>query len=175
MDKIIFLWLHQLIGQSWWFDQVILFLSQYLPYLVVLAIFILCLWSFNRRLIGLLWFDLIFLAAGIAWFLAGLLKYNLVTPRPFLVWSNLHPLFLSGGLESFPSGHAVFFGALAGGVLVLNRRAGYLALALAALIGLARVIAGVHWPSDVVAGLIFGTLAGYWQVWLVAQAKAGVE
>ncbi len=175
MDKIIFIWLHQWAGQNWFFDQLILFLSQYFTYLVILAIFLTCIFSFRRRLLGLLWFDLILFTSGIAWFLASLLKYNLVSPRPFIFWSSVHPLFLAGSLESFPSGHAVFFGALAGGLLVLNRRAGLLALLAALIIGLARVIAGVHWPSDIVSGLIFGALAGYWQVSLVHQLKAGVE
>lgn len=175
MDKILFLWLNQWAGQNWLGDQVILFLSQYFPYLVILTIFLACLFSFRRRLVGLLWFDVILLAGGIAWFLASLLKYNLVSPRPFIFWSSIHPLFLAGSLESFPSGHAVFFGALAGGLLVLNRRAGLLVLLAALIIGLARVVAGVHWPSDIASGLVFGALAGYWQVFLVHQLKAGVE
>ena len=67
--------------------------------------------------------------------------------------------------SSFPSGHAassmIFFLALA---LVLGRGKPWHAAAVAAaillslLIGLSRVMLGVHWPSDVIGGWAFGML-----------------
>ncbi|OJI07723.1 MAG: hypothetical protein COX02_01585 [Candidatus Vogelbacteria bacterium CG22_combo_CG10-13_8_21_14_all_37_9] len=175
MDKIIFLFLYHLSGQNFWFDQIILFLAQVFPYFVVGGILLWCLFKFKRPLVALLWFDVVFISAVFTWFLASLLKYNLVSPRPFIFWSKLQPLFLTGGLDSFPSGHAVFLGALAGGLLVLNRRFGIGIFSVALLIGLARVIAGVHWPSDVVAGLLFGTLISYWLVFLVHHLRIGLK
>ena len=58
---------------------------------------------------------------------------------------------------SFPSGHATLSMALAAVVLIVVRGWGRLAVAVAGLlvvtaVGVAAVIAGGHWPSDVVAG-----------------------
>ncbi|MGE3841308.1 MAG: phosphatase PAP2 family protein [Vicinamibacterales bacterium] len=60
---------------------------------------------------------------------------------------------------SFPSGHAVHAGAGAYALsLVWPRRRAALAL-LAALVGFSRVYFGVHYPLDVVAGLVLGVAA----------------
>jgi undecaprenyl-diphosphatase len=62
---------------------------------------------------------------------------------------------------SFPSGHAAFFFALATTTAVFDRRLGILLLIGAALVSLARVAAGIHYPSDVLAGALIGFLFGY--------------
>jgi membrane-associated phospholipid phosphatase len=69
---------------------------------------------------------------------------------------------------SFPSGHAAAAFALAGiwvmggngdGNGILLRRA--LLLLLAALVGVSRIMVGVHWPADVLCGMVGGWL-GAW-------------
>jgi membrane-associated phospholipid phosphatase len=52
----------------------------------------------------------------------------------------------------------VIAGALAAGILFFSRRLGFLAAVLALTVAFARVYAGVHYPGDVVGGLILGTL-----------------
>ncbi|MEU1591038.1 phosphatase PAP2 family protein [Micromonospora sp. NPDC005710] len=59
---------------------------------------------------------------------------------------------------SFPSNHATIAGALAVTTLLLSRRLGLIALPLAALGAFSRVFVGVHYPHDVIAGVLFGAL-----------------
>ncbi|MBQ1012174.1 phosphatase PAP2 family protein [Micromonospora sp. M51] len=59
---------------------------------------------------------------------------------------------------SFPSNHATIAGALAVTTLLLSRRLGLVALPLAALAAFSRVFVGVHYPHDVIAGVLFGAL-----------------
>ena len=57
---------------------------------------------------------------------------------------------------SFPSGHASFFMALACAIFISHKKAGYLFMFFALLIGIARIIAGVHFPVDILGGFILG-------------------
>ena len=75
---------------------------------------------------------------------------------------------------SFPSGHAansmIACLAIAMALASASKWRGYalaMALALSAAIGLTRVLLGVHWPSDVVAGWSFGIL------WIVFVRHCG--
>jgi len=59
---------------------------------------------------------------------------------------------------SFPSDHAVMGGAVAAGLLLVNRRLGLLAALAAALMAFTRVYIGAHYPWDVLGGLAFGSI-----------------
>jgi undecaprenyl-diphosphatase len=99
-----------------------------------------------------------FFSALLAWFLVSLFKYNFPSPRPFEVYANLKPLFTTAGGEAFPSGHATFMGALAVGVFLQRKKLGLIFILSAIVVAVARVLAHVHWPTDVIAGLLFGAL-----------------
>lgn len=84
---------------------------------------------------------------------------------------DLHELLVSVASSSFPSAHSAnsTITYLAIAVLVGRERAWIApAAALALLIGLSRVMLGVHWPSDVIAGWSFGLL---WLVLLTPLAS----
>ena len=91
------------------------------------------------------------------------LHYCFMRLRPFVDGIVNQLIAYDGARSSFPSGHASFFFALAAVVYLYNKKLGVWFLASAALISLARVYVGVHYPSDVLAGAIIGILVG----WLV--------
>lgn len=59
---------------------------------------------------------------------------------------------------SFPSGHTGSSFAAAGAIYHWNRKFGIAALVIAAVVGLSRMYLFVHFPTDVVAGMIVGLL-----------------
>jgi undecaprenyl-diphosphatase len=81
-------------------------------------------------------------------------------PRPFTAHPVLtHLLSAPSPDPSFPSDHAAVAFAIALAVLAFSRRAGILFLTFAGLIGLSRIALGLHYPSDVLAGIIVGYVA----------------
>lgn len=60
---------------------------------------------------------------------------------------------------SFPSGHTASASAMAAALLYVNRRVGFAAVVIAALVALGRILVGVHYPTDILGGLFVGVLA----------------
>lgn len=93
--------------------------------------------------------------------LAGQIISHLVDrARPFVAHPHGVHLFSAHAADpGFPSDHATASFAIAVAIFLRHRRAGTPALVVAALISVARVAMGLHYPSDVVAGALLGSLA----------------
>lgn len=106
---------------------------------------------------------------------AHILKLLVGRARPEL-W--LGPFqFTRGGANSFPSGHTVGAFALAGVLLFASRSIPLrvIAMILASAVGLSRILAFRHWPSDVVASACLGLLAAWVVVRCQASASSDLE
>lgn len=77
--------------------------------------------------------------------------------RPEGEWGKF---YRSTDPHSFPSGHAVRAMMLAVIMLGMSPGVGVLLMVWAPLVGLARVAMGVHYLSDVLAGMLLGLLIG---------------
>jgi membrane-associated phospholipid phosphatase len=78
--------------------------------------------------------------------------------RPFVTHPRALVLVSRAGDFSFPSDHSVVAGAIAGGLFFVSFRWGVVAAGLGLFLGFARVYVGVHYPIDVLAGLLLGAL-----------------
>lgn len=103
---------------------------------------------------------LVFFLSLIIFSIVGLLilKPIIGRPRPFMV--EAFDLLIKEPMGySFPSGHTGSSFAAAFTIYYYNKKEGILALILAALIGFSRMYLSVHYPTDVLAGLILGYLS----------------
>jgi undecaprenyl-diphosphatase len=92
------------------------------------------------------------------------IKLSVRRSRPQGEWGKI---YRNTDPHSFPSGHAARAMMLA--VMALGLGPTWLGLALllwAPLVGMARVALGVHYPSDVAAGMVVGTILGLIVVWV---------
>jgi membrane-associated phospholipid phosphatase len=80
--------------------------------------------------------------------------------RPFMRLSAVEALVEHSGGRSFPSRHVASGLAMASIARRAHPRLGALMAVIAAVLGLTRVAAGLHYPSDVLAGLGLGLLVG---------------
>lgn len=93
--------------------------------------------------------------------------------RPYEVVQGLTLLIEKQKDASFPSGHtASSFAAAVVMFVMLPKRYGIPALILAFLIGVSRLYVGVHYPTDVLCGLLSGTLLALLSVWIVKRLTA---
>lgn len=103
------------------------------------------------------------------------LKVLVQRPRPFVTWTELEPLIAHPNSYSFPSGHAcssfaaatTCWRGLKGKGLDWFR---WLMMVLAALMAFSRLYVGVHYPTDVLCGLLVGVL-GSSLIWYSLQRR----
>jgi undecaprenyl-diphosphatase len=96
-------------------------------------------------------------------------------PRPYEAHPGNAHLFLSPSPDpSFPSDHATAAFALAVAVFMYRRSAGWLLLGMAALVSVARVATGTHYPSDVLGGALLGALTAL-ALYSFPPARRGTE
>ena len=131
-------------------------------------------------------------AMTVAFLVAYLLAVVLIKPgvgrlRPYVTlrdtpfWDTFQRHWANAGshLEdgmSFPSGHASLHFAIFTALAAVLRKAGkkwaWLLLVIPAIVGITRIIRCVHYPSDVLGGMIIGVLAG-WIGYAVAKRFPG--
>lgn len=111
-------------------------------------------------------------AAAARFGVVAVVRYFWPRPRPFVA-QHLQSLIDQSPFEaSFPSGHATFFMAIAVYFLLSGeKRIGWFLLVSAVVISLARVAAGVHYPSDIAAGWLAGAAVS-WLVFRLKQLKS---
>jgi membrane-associated phospholipid phosphatase len=156
--------LYRLTYQWQWFDKTVYFIAEYLD-TVMIGIIVVALilffvhdkdWKRRRYVVWLEEVLVIAMATTGTWLTAVTIKALTYFPRPFVTFPMVHPLVIETPYTSFPSGHAAVFFALAMSVYHYHKKLGYFFFFCATLISFARVIAGVHYPIDIIAGAVIG-------------------
>ncbi len=137
-------------------------LAAHLPALGLLVLLLLLAWTgwtgwrqHTPRGVGAL---LVLAGTVLAYGLSEALKLVVDQGRPcrafgeLTIWEHCPPV----GDLSFPSNHSTVAGALATGLVLLAPRLALVAVPTAIVVAAMRVVAGVHYPHDVLAGLLLG-------------------
>ncbi|MBU4241403.1 MAG: phosphatase PAP2 family protein [Actinomycetia bacterium] len=109
-----------------------------------------------------------FLAAAASMAVLYLLNIHYFRPRPFSSRA-INLLFYHNTDSAFPSNPATLAFALSFAVLFYRRKVGAVMLALSLYMGLCRIVVGVHYPLDIVGGLLLGLACA-----LLANAAEGL-
>jgi undecaprenyl-diphosphatase len=107
-----------------------------------------------------------------------LIKPNVGRIRPYEVIQGLQLLIEKQHDPSFPSGHSGASFAAAVVFLVKGpKKLGIPAIIVAFLIAFSRLYVGVHYPTDVIAGIITGTFCAIiaMMIWKIVESKAPVK
>lgn len=162
MDTYLFNSIHGLSGRWFFLDWMTLFFAQYSQYFLIALVA--GFWFFGKndeKIKNRAAVCLGFLSAILAKFIiVNSFRALYFRPRPFMAL-HFQPLFNHASESSFPSGHAATFFALAVGVYFYNKKLGLFLFSAAFFMGIARILGGVHWPSDIAAGAFVGILTAY--------------
>ena len=90
----------------------------------------------------------------------SLLRKKINAPRPYEEWDIKPLLDRDSPGQSMPSRHVFSATIISMACLHASLSVGVILLVLSALLGLARVLGGVHFPKDVVIGYICGLVWG---------------
>lgn len=90
-----------------------------------------------------------------------ILKPLIARPRPFILDSSINLLIAPPTDFSFPSGHTYSSVAGAYAIYHYDRKFGIAAWILAGILAFSRLYLMVHFPTDILGGIILGVLCGY--------------
>jgi undecaprenyl-diphosphatase len=135
------------------FAKVSLFLSYSFTYSFIFLIGIWAIFISKKKMFN---FSLFFFSGFFSWLISETLKNILKINRPFIA-EHIVPLHADVGF-SFPSSHMALFTAVAVSMFFVNKRAGFIFTIIAILIGISRMIIGVHYPSDILGGFFVGLI-----------------
>ncbi len=107
----------------------------------------------------------LFVGVGLPGLISNLMKRAIGRGRPHLLDQvgslNFENFFNDWTYQSFPSGHTTTAFALAFVIGFLSKRWLLPLVIVAAVVGVSRVAVGAHYPTDVLGGIVVGTLGAY--------------
>lgn len=160
IDSSILLWIQEVLRFEWLNKAMILYTKAGNSGLlwIFISVFLLCFKKTRRA--GILALLAMLLGLCLNNFL---LKTIFARPRPWLTVPELLPLIEPPDPHSFPSGHTCAAFAAAGVWFhTFSKRWERIAALFAAiLMGFSRLYVGVHYPSDVLAGVCTGLFCAY--------------
>jgi len=155
-NQYFFSLINQSAGRNIWLDNSVIYLAEYTPFFCIIILFFLWFWRKGGYRIPIL---LSTYSALLALFLSWIIGLFYFHSRPFAdgLGTNLIYHFAD---SSFPSDHTVFSIAIASQFLWWKslRKLGVFLFFLSGLSGLARIIAGVHYPFDIAGAVIIAFL-----------------
>ena len=153
------------LGSGTIIDKITILISNYYFLVVLFLVFLIFLWKDKKRR-GIVLFTVILAFLVDILVTEGLFKHlflNFVSlrERPYLAYPQEIVALGNRSIDaSFPSGHTSGIAAVLTPVVYYYRKFWPVALFLVFLMGFTRIHNGMHWPTDVLAGSIFGIFYG---------------
>lgn len=154
IDLYIFNSFNKYAGHFRWLDYLIVFFARYLAFFLVAALFAVAYFLGSPKVL------IVSVLAGMfSRFIVNELVYFFYKrKRPSEVIS-VHQLIKKPNHPSFPSGHTSLLFAISVTLMFFSISIGIAFASLSFLVGLFRIFAGVHWPSDILGGMAAGAVS----------------
>jgi undecaprenyl-diphosphatase len=133
------------------YNTIIILLAEYL-YLLIALIAVAFLWFLPKakKIESVI---ILIIAISISLILVLILSHYIIDPRPFVV-NNVTPLLPHAPDNGFPSDHTLVSMLAALLVFFFSKKIGSILIALAVIVGVARILAHLHHPLDIIGSII---------------------
>lgn len=101
------------------------------------------------------------LPALVVLIIARIIQITFPLPRPFVALESIPVPFSLSDTGSFPADQIAFLTTLAYMAFYNRKWLGWIVIGATALTATGQLAAGVHWPIDIVVGILLGILVGY--------------
>lgn len=140
------------------FNLLIIFGAKYLLWILVVIALIWFLKQSREKQKQIIFFGVT--ALPIIFLISRLVGRFYYDPRPFVV-GHFVPLIPHEPDNGFPSDHTLLGAALASVIYLFNRKISWIAWIFTILIGVSRVLAGIHHLVDIAGSIIISIFAGF--------------
>lgn len=167
MNTDLFLIINSWTGKNTLIDTIMIFNAQWLIYILFLVAAVCIGYLAYKREWRQIILTVIMLVLSFTILL--ILSKLFISDRPF-VDHSINQLLHHAANQSFPSDHATASFTISLAILVFTRfkKIGWALLVIAFMVGFARVYTGVHYPLDVIGGLVTA-LAGAGLTFIIAR------
>lgn len=156
-NQEIFLQIYSLTGKNSFLDALMIFGAVYLIWITAFLVLILGVFGSNKEKRALL---LSVIGVIVTWILIFVIRLFIFEPRPFITLS-INPLINEAGFAAFPSIHTALMAVTAFAYLFAKSKWTPLFIFFLIWVALARIYVGVHYPFDILGGVLVSFLAVY--------------
>lgn len=156
LDTLLFFTIHSLAGKGIVGDFLIIFFGTYFIYIVLIIFlyFAYCAYKKRRNVATLTPYLGALVASVVSYGVVDAIRLFYHHARPFVTFNIQH--LLTDSAYSFPSAHTTVLFALATATYFFNKKLSYFIFIAGVIVGFARIAGGVHYPSDILGGMLIG-------------------
>lgn len=139
-------------------NTVVVFAAQYLYLLILIIAALAAIFADGEKRRKL--FKLSLIAFPLSFVIGKVLNYFIYSPRPFVV-EHIQPLISHAADNGFPSDHTLLVMTVTAVMFSYNKKLATVLFIFSLIVGVARVIAKIHHPVDILGSTLIAFVATY--------------
>lgn len=147
-------------------DPIAIFMADYMIFVLALGMLVYWFTRTNKNRMMVIQGGVAFVIAEVLGKIAGTMYYH---NQPFAELPHVNQLIAHAVDNAFPSDHSILFFSICFSFWLVRKKEGWIWMIVAVVVGISRIMVGVHYPGDVLTGALIGICAAVFSYWLVPK------